>query len=139
MADYSWYRPIARDVVFSWRVRGGVIFAPTVDVATQSGNFIPPEQRFYAGGPNDVRGFERNELGPVVYVVPKGEVDIAAAAGSGDRPRFGARSAATGGNTLAVGNIELRVPSPVFSSRLRLAAFVDAGGVWERGSGNPRR
>jgi outer membrane protein assembly factor BamA len=25
----------------------------------------------------------------------------------------------------------------VFSSRLRLAAFVDAGGVWERGSGNP--
>jgi len=45
--------------------------------------------------------------------------------------------AATGGNTLAVGNVELRVPSPVFSSRLRLAAFVDAGGVWDRGSGNP--
>jgi outer membrane protein assembly factor BamA len=33
--------------------------------------------------------------------------------------------------------VELRVPSPVFSSRLRLAAFVDAGGVWDRGSGNP--
>ena len=44
--------------------------------------------------------------------------------------------AATGGNTLAVGNVELRVPSPVFSSRLRLAAFVDAGGVWQRGSEN---
>ena len=47
--------------------------------------------------------------------------------------------AATGGNTLAVGNVELRVPSPVFSSRLRLAAFVDAGGVWDRGSGNAGR
>jgi outer membrane protein assembly factor BamA len=40
--------------------------------------------------------------------------------------------AATGGNTFVLGNIELRVPSPVFSSRLRLAAFVDAGGVWNR-------
>jgi len=135
VGDYSWYRPIARDVVFSWRLRGGAIFAPTVDVATQSGNFIPPEQRFYAGGPNDVRGFERNELGPVVYVVSQGEVDSAAAEGREIRSSA-VTVAATGGNTLAVGNVELRVPSPVFSSRLRLAAFVDAGGVWQRGAGN---
>jgi outer membrane protein insertion porin family len=47
------------------------------------------------------------------------------------------RVAATGGNTLAVANVELRVPSPILSSRLRLAAFVDAGGVWNRG-GNER-
>ncbi len=136
VGDYSWYRPIARDVVFSWRLRGGAIFAPTVDVATLSGNFIPPEQRFYAGGPNDVRGFERNELGAVVYVVPKGEVDTAAIKMREIDPDR-VTVAATGGNTLAVGNVELRVPSPVFSSRLRLAAFVDAGGVWDRGSGNP--
>jgi outer membrane protein assembly complex protein YaeT len=131
VADYSWYRPIGRAAVFSWRVRGGVIFAPTVDVATQSGNFVPPEQRFYAGGPNDVRGFERNELGPVVYVVPKGEADSAA---SQNRPidADSVTVAATGGNTLAIGNVELRVPSPVLSSRLRLAVFVDAGGVWQR-------
>jgi outer membrane protein assembly factor BamA len=135
VADYSWYRPVVRDVVFSWRVRGGAIFAPTVDVATQSGNFIPPEQRFYAGGPNDVRGFDRNELGPVVYVVSKGEVDSAAAARRSINPNR-VTVAATGGNTLAVGNVELRVPSPVFSSRLRLAAFVDAGGVWQRGTEN---
>ena len=138
VADYSWYRPIARDVVFSWRVRGGAIFAPTVDVATQTGNFIPPDQRFYAGGPNDVRGFERNELGPVVYVVPKGEVDTRRGQGRDIDPDS-VTVAATGGNTLAVGNVELRVPSPVFSSRLRLAAFVDAGGVWHRGSGNSGR
>jgi outer membrane protein assembly factor BamA len=136
VADYSWYRPIGRDVVFSWRVRGGAIFAPTVDVATQSGNFIPPDQRFYAGGPNDVRGFDRNELGSVVYVVPQGEVDTAAIEDREIDPDR-VTVAATGGNTLTVGNVELRVPSPVFSSRLRLAAFVDAGGVWDRGSGNP--
>jgi outer membrane protein insertion porin family len=137
-AGSAWYRPLSRDVVFSWRVRGGAIFSPTLDVATESGAFIPPEQRFYAGGPNDVRGFERNELGPVVYVIPKSAVDSATAHGQGI-PADSVRVAATGGNTFALANIELRVPSPVFSSRLRLAAFVDAGGVWQRQSPSSSR
>jgi outer membrane protein assembly factor BamA len=127
--DASWYRPIGRAMVLSWRVRGGLIFSPTVDVATQRGNFIPPEQRFYAGGPNDVRGFERNELGPVVYIVTSGHVDSTGGAIEPDEVVV----APTGGNTLAVANVELRVPSPVWSSRLRLAAYVDAGGAWQRG------
>jgi outer membrane protein assembly factor BamA len=114
-------------VVFSWRLRGGLIFSPRIDVDTATGAFIPPEQRFYAGGPNDVRGFERNELGPVVYVVP------ATAVGPGSVvDADSVRVAATGGNTFVLGNIELRLPSPIFSSRLRLAAFVDAGGAWQR-------
>jgi outer membrane protein insertion porin family len=128
----AWYRPLSRDVVLSWRVKGGATFSPTLDVASGRGAFIPPEQRFYAGGPNDVRGFDRNELGPVVYVVPQSQVDSAAANGVPIDPDS-VRVAATGGNTLAVANIELRVPSPILSSRLRLAAFVDAGGVWQRG------
>jgi outer membrane protein assembly factor BamA len=132
VADAAWYRPLSRNVVLSWHVRGGVIFSPTVDVATERGSFIPPEHRFYAGGPNDVRGFHRNELGPVVYVVPESQVD-SAVAGATDSVQV----SATGGNTLAIGNIELRVPSPFFGSRLRLAAFVDAGGAWQRGVRNP--
>jgi outer membrane protein assembly factor BamA len=43
------------------------------------------------------------------------------------------RFSATGGNTLFVANAELRFPAPVFRNRLRLAAFVDAGGVWQLG------
>jgi outer membrane protein insertion porin family len=132
VAEAAWYRPLAREVVLSWRVRGGAIFAPRVDVATQSGNFIPPEQRFYAGGPNDVRGFDRNELGPVVYVVSQEHLD---SVGLANLNRDSVQVSATGGNTLAVGNLELRLPSPILSSRMRLAAFVDAGGVWQRGSG----
>ena len=130
----AWYRPLSRNVVLSWRVRGGLIFSPSVDVDTASGNFIPPEQRFYAGGPNDVRGFERNELGPVVYVVPQSHVD---AVGVDSISPDSVRVAATGGNSLALANVEIRVPSPVFSSRLRLAAFVDAGGVWQRQGPGP--
>jgi outer membrane protein insertion porin family len=124
----SWYRQLSRDAVLSWRLRGGLIFSPTLDVGNVSGAFIPPDQRFYAGGPNDVRGFERNELGPVVYVVPESGVTPDSVFSDS------VRVAATGGNTFALGNVELRVPSPIFSSRLRFAAFIDAGGVWQRGT-----
>jgi outer membrane protein insertion porin family len=130
----AWYRPLSRDVVLSWRVRGGLIVSPSVDVATGSGSFIPPEQRFYAGGPNDVRGFNRNELGPVVYVVPKTHVD---AVGADSISPDSVSVAATGGNTVALANVEIRVPSPVFTSRVRLAAFVDAGGTWQRQGRRP--
>jgi outer membrane protein assembly factor BamA len=128
----AWYRPLSRNVVLSWRVKGGLIVSPNVDVGSESGAFIPPEQRFYAGGPNDVRGFDRNELGPVVYVIPQTAVSNPDSINADS-----VRVAATGGNSIAVANIEVRVPSPVLSSRLRLAAFVDAGGVWQRG-GNER-
>ena len=131
VGDAAWYRPITRDAVLSWRVRGGMVFSPTVDIASQTGNFIPQEYRFYAGGPNDVRGYERNELGPVVYVVSKREVDDPTGKDGSINPDS-VQVAATGGNTLALANVELRVPSPLFSSRLRFAAFVDAGGTWTR-------
>jgi outer membrane protein assembly complex protein YaeT len=123
----SWYRPLSRDAVLSWRLRGGLIFSPTLDVGNVSGAFVPPDQRFYAGGPNDVRGYERNELGPVIYVTPTqgGIIGDSVVADS-------VRVAATGGNTFALGNVELRVPSPILRSRLRFAAFVDVGGVWQR-------
>lgn len=132
----AWYRPLSREVVLSWRVRGGLIFSPSVDVATGTGAFIPPEQRFYAGGPNDVRGYERNELGPVVYVTPQTHADSVRALGLPIDPDS-VRVAATGGNSLALANVEIRVPSPVLSSRLRLAAFVDGGAVWQRQGNRP--
>jgi outer membrane protein insertion porin family/translocation and assembly module TamA len=131
LADMAWYRPLGRDVVLSWRLRGGLIFSPAVAVGTQTNAFVPPEQRFYAGGPNDVRGFGRNELGPVVYVVT---TTALAQAGTPDRlSPDSVQVAPTGGNALAVGNVELRLPSPILPSRMRLAAFLDAGMLWERG------
>jgi outer membrane protein assembly factor BamA len=60
-----------------------------------------------------------------------------AATGNRDIDPDEVQVSATGGNTLAIGNIELRVPSPVFGSRLRLAAFVDVGGAWQRGDRDP--
>jgi outer membrane protein assembly complex protein YaeT len=132
LADAAWYRLLTRGVVLSWHLRGGAIFSPAVALGTQSNAFVPPEQRFYAGGPNDVRGFRRNELGPVVYVVTTTALasvkDSAALL-----PPDSVQVSPTGGNSLVVGNVELRFPSPVFATRMRLAAFVDAGMLWERG------
>ncbi len=133
VGDVAWYRPVGRGMVLSWRLRGGLIFAPTVDFRSNSVNFVPPEQRFYAGGPNDVRGYDRNELGPVVYVIPSSSVTRDSTGAVVTFDSSAVRFSATGGNTLVVGNLELRVPSPVFRTRLRFAAFLDAGGLWQRG------
>ena len=129
----AWYRELDRNIVLSWRVRLGAIFAPRVELVSQSVNFIPPEERFYGGGPNDVRGFQRNELGPLVYVVETNETNTDSIFQRIDRGDLDVRFSATGGNTLAVGQVELRIPSPILSNRMRVAFFVDAGTVWERG------
>jgi outer membrane protein insertion porin family/translocation and assembly module TamA len=133
--DLAWYRSLGPTVVLSWHLRGGLIFSPRVSLDSASANFIPPEERFYAGGPNDVRGYDRNELGPVVYVVnalendSTGDLTLAEVDAGRLRPRF----SPTGGNTLAIAQVELRVPAPVWGQRLRLALFVDGGTLYERG------
>ncbi|HEU5218285.1 MAG TPA: BamA/TamA family outer membrane protein [Gemmatimonadales bacterium] len=129
LGDGSFYRPVGQSVL-ALHFRAGAVLSPKLALSSAAANFVPPEQRFYAGGPNDVRGYTRNEMGPLVYVVGEEGVDPA---GNVDQSKV--RSAATGGNTLVVGNIELRVPSPFYRSWLRFAGFVDAGSVWERGGG----
>jgi outer membrane protein insertion porin family len=134
IANGAWYRELDRDIVLSWRLRLGTIFAPQVEFTqAQPVNFIPPEERFYGGGPNDVRGFQRNELGPLVYVVETSETNTDSILQRIERDELGVRFSATGGNTLVVGNVELRIPSPILNNRMRIAFFVDAGTVWERG------
>ncbi len=132
VADWSWYRELIPGHVLSWRVRGGMIFAPRITLQSGTQAFIPPDQRFYAGGANDVRGYGRNELGPVVYVVDSANVLRDSTTGQAlPETVQGASVQAIGGNTLAVGNVELRIPTGI-SPRLRFAAFVDAGSLWVR-------
>jgi outer membrane protein insertion porin family/translocation and assembly module TamA len=130
-ADLAWYRPLSREVTLSWHVRGGLLFSPRAAFDSTVVAFVPPDQRFYAGGPNDVRGFDRNELGPVVYVIP----DSIAGPGGAIPPDslHLLRSFPSGGNTLVVGNVEVRIPSPIWPERFRLALFADAGALWQRG------
>jgi len=130
IGDAAVYQPFG-SMVLALHLRAGMVVSPFVAVGGSAGNFVPPEQRFYAGGPNDVRGYNRNELGPLVYVILESQLDTTS--GVPVVRDSLVRNAATGGNSLIVANVELRVPSPFLPDRLRLAAFVDAGTVWQRG------
>ncbi len=128
------YHPLGRRTVFAWRIRGGTILPRNISLSGQNVGYVPPDQRFYGGGPNSVRGYGRNELGPRVYVITnRDSIDQAATAQAGDTVWRGVRTTPTGGNTAIVLNAELRFPSPIFAQRMRLGIFVDAGQVWERG------
>jgi len=80
-----------------------------------------------------VRGYARNELGPRVYVTDSLEVQ---GTDTIYRPDVSVRAAPIGGNSIVVMNAELRFATPLFPDRMRVALFVDAGQVWQRG-GDP--
>src|SRR5882724_8079732 len=126
--EVSKYYPLSRRSVLAWRVRGGTILPQRLSLLGQSVKFVPPDQRFYAGGPNSVRGFPRNELGPRVYVSDSRQIT-----GTDTTYARNPQASPTGGNTAFTANLELRVPSPIFPDRVRLGLFVDVGQVWERG------
>jgi outer membrane protein assembly complex protein YaeT len=131
--EYAKYYPVGRRTVFAWRVRGGTILAQSINLSGQSVAYVPPDQRFYGGGPNSIRGYGRNELGPQVYVVRDTTVTNVDTIVAGGKVFRDVDVAPTGGNTAIVFNAELRLPSPVLAQRMRLGLFVDAGQVWERG------
>jgi len=133
-ADAAWYRALTREVTLSWRLRGGILFSPKVDVNGVATQFVPPEQRFYAGGPNDVRGYDVNGMGPLVYVAYTDSTTLTPSLEQKiNNGTIRSTFSPTGGNTLGIANVELRVPSPFLSSRLRFATFVDGGILYQRG------
>src|SRR3989454_955355 len=120
------YYPLGRRGAFAWRVLGGTILpARKISLKGQSLRFVPPDQRFYGGGPNSVRGYARNELGPRVYFRAIEVVGV-------DTMKGGLQASATGGNAIFVANAEFRFPTPLFPDRMRVAVFADVGQVWER-------
>jgi len=127
LGDGAAYREVRTGWVLAGRVMGGAF----VERLFEESGFIPPERRFYAGGPTTVRGVPRNTLGPTLYVTE----DPVLPGDSGFTGEFKTvRPAATGGTGMVVGSVELRMPSPVLREYTRLAAFVDAGKVWAQDS-----
>ncbi len=132
------YVTLVGDVVLAGRLRVGGVLGPAFQ--TRSEDFVPPQERLYGGGPNSVRGFRQNELGPVVYLA-RGFVAVDTVLATGAAQTFLRaepatefdRAVPTGGNMAVLGNLELRFPSPVLSEILQLTTFVDVGEVWNRG------
>ena len=133
LAEASIYRPASDRSVIAARLE-----AATVLEGFSSGgatSFVPPQQRLYAGGPNTVRGYSQNLLGPVVYIVDQASTQVDTITGNtvvNDEPNIRQYSP-TGGNTMVIGNLEWRVRPPFLGDALQFATFVDAGIVWDRG------
>ena len=95
-----------------------------------------------------MRGFRQTELGPVVYIPSDFTIEqadgtpVAGPLASGDTVFLRAnvdsvtqRAVPTGGNTLFVGNAEIRFAGPFLQNILRWTLFADVGQVWNRGEG----
>ncbi|MGQ0815550.1 MAG: BamA/OMP85 family outer membrane protein [Gemmatimonadota bacterium] len=125
--EAAMYRGIRAGWVFAGSVRLGNFFrTASLNPERARDDFLPPEERFYAGGATTVRGFSPNALGNGVYVT----TDSLDAQGNFiDDARF----VPVGGTSLGIVNAEVRFPSPVWSRLMRLAAFIDAGAI---GTGN---
>ncbi len=137
--DASAYRSLSRRIVFVAHVSGGLITAPT---DTTGSKLVPPQERLYAGGPNSVRGFGQNLLGPVVYLVDTSRfnhVTLDSSAASVTRA-YVLRSANSsvfrtqpvGGNAVFVFNLEARIRDPFFPNALQYVPFIDGGQVWSQ-------
>jgi outer membrane protein assembly factor BamA len=93
----------------------------------------------YTGGETTVRGFTQNELGPLIYVT---ETDLDTAfirtlstdSLNSTLQGLRMRTIPTGGNAVAVGNLELRLPGP-FLRTLQTILFVDVGALSTEGFG----
>ena len=130
VGDASRYINAGGGNVLALRVRGGTVFGRSFGSATV---FIPPQERLYAGGPTTVRGFAQNELGSLLYVsrtyrVIPGLPDTVVVDSTYRR------IVPVGGNSLVVGNLELRLRSPMLPQLLQFTIFTDAGEVWNRGA-----
>ncbi|HEX7069606.1 MAG TPA: BamA/TamA family outer membrane protein [Rhodothermales bacterium] len=82
--------------------------------------------RFYAGGGNDVRGWNFQQIGPQVVRVDSVFVDE-----DGEIQAAGARTEALGGLAQLSGNVEMRLPFPGLGPAWTSALFFDFGQVYQ--------
>ncbi len=86
---------------------------------------LPISERYYGGGSNTLRGFDFEEAGPRVVIVPQGTFINS----SGNRVYLDPFTVPFGGNALAVFNLEARIP---LSKSIRAVPFYDGGNVFRK-------
>jgi outer membrane protein assembly factor BamA len=133
--DAAAYARIDAGAILAGRLRLGTVIGNRIQVDGQTRrSFIPPQERLYAGGASTVRGFQQNELGPVVYRIGPESFDSVR---RGDTLYFEAAPGARverveplGGDNVIVLSTELRLASPFLTRYLQYSVFADAGAVW---------
>jgi outer membrane protein assembly factor BamA len=131
--DGAIFGKASEEIVLGWHLRTGAILpyeGSLFDGNVTSEAIVHPQKRFFAGGPQSVRGFGLNLLGPTVLVLEEDECsgydsfdDCAQDLPPGD---FNERP--LGGNSVFEGSVEARFRA---GDQWTVAAFVDFGQVWE--------
>lgn len=130
LSDYDFLRTAAEGSVYH-ELRPGWVLAAFLrvgsfitDAGIDSTDFVPPEERFYAGGATSVRGFARSRLGPGIWLYEGEEAVV-----DTTNPDLDVEFFPTGGTSVSVASVEARMPSPFLDDLVDLAVFVDAGTV----------
>ena len=105
--------------LFSPRDRGGDPGIDEIDLT------LPISERFFAGGSTTLRGFNFEEAGPRLVIIPRGNfVDQ-----NKRTVVLNPFTVPVGGNALAIVNLEARVP---VSRSLQAVPFYDGGNIFRR-------
>jgi outer membrane protein assembly factor BamA len=131
-ASYNIYRTVSflKNTTFAGRAVLGVgsVFSNgdrfTNSPYPELNGSLPISERFFAGGGNSIRGFDFEEAGPRVVVVPEGIFRNS----SGEPVFLDPFTIPFGGNALAVVNLEARIP---LTNLVRAVPFYDGGNVFK--------
>lgn len=122
-AEHAYYTPFVKNTILAVRLRLGHIFNSTLQK-------IHPIERFYLGGANSMRGYERD------YCPPLGALDEPIAVDSGALPDAAGglwRYVPQGGKTMINANAEIRFP--IFKA-FDGVIFTDLGGLFKERTAN---
>lgn len=131
-ASYQFYRTFSllKNTTFAGRALIGVanVFSNgdrfTSSAFPELNGSLPISERFFAGGGNSIRGFDFEQAGPRVVVVPQGQFRNS----NGDPVFLDPFTIPFGGNALAVVNLEARIP---VTTSIRVVPFYDGGNVFK--------
>ncbi len=132
--DAKFYFPLTQSQKWSVLTRLQLGYANGFGEVDGHDQLLPFWENFSAGGPDTLRGFENNTVGPrAIYRTPQ-EIPGGCCLGpSYDSIYINQRS--IGGNAMALAGLELIVPTPFldesFASSVRTSFFWDAGNVWD--------
>ena len=140
--DTKFYFPLTRSQRWTVLARMQLGYGNGYGEVNGNDQLLPFWENFRAGGSDTLRGFENNTVGPRAvyrYPTPIGGTPnptggSACCLGPGD-DTITVSSRSVGGNAIALGGIELIVPTPFldesYSNSVRTSFFVDAGSVWD--------
>jgi outer membrane protein insertion porin family len=136
--DTKFYFPLSANQRWSFLARLRLGYGNGYGTADGNDQILPFTQNFTAGGSDSLRGFENNTVGPrgirrIAKTVTAPDGSIISLGPDSDTIDISTRS--LGGNAMALGGLELIVPTPFveadFDQSVRTSLFIDAGNVWD--------